>query len=93
MSGATTPPIRSSGIARLTPLDLPARTVGAVLAETGMLEEDRPDVLEAWFDRRIAALPGQMADELRTWYQVLRNGSTTSPRSRPRRRNSTTTAR
>jgi integrase len=85
MAGATTPPIRSSDVPRLTPLDLPARTVRAVLAETGMLEEDRPDVLEAWFERRIAALPGPMAGELRTWYQVLRNGSTTSPRSRPRR--------
>lgn len=79
------PPVRSSDVARLTALGLPARPVRAVLEGAGLLDEDRPDTLDAWFEKRIVGLPVPMADELRTWYTVLRHGSTAPPRSRPRR--------
>lgn len=85
MTGATAPPLKSTDAGRLTALGLPAGTVRAFLDEAGMLDEDRPDPLGAWFERRIAALPEPMASELRTWYSVKRHGSTTPPRSRPRR--------
>jgi hypothetical protein len=49
-----------------------------------MLTEDQPDPLEAWFGQRIAGLPGPMASELRTWFDVLHHGSTTPPRCHPR---------
>lgn len=84
MTGTATPPIRSSDIDRLIALDLPARPVRAVLADTGMLTEDRPDPLTSWFEQRVADLPSPMAGELRIWFGVLHHGSTTPPRSRPR---------
>jgi len=85
MTGATALPVKASDAGRLTALGLPAGPVRAVLAGAGMLDDDRPDGLGAWFERHIVSLPEPMADELRTWYQVLRHGSTTPPRSRPRR--------
>lgn len=85
MTGATAPPVKSSDAGRLTALGLPALPVRAVLAEAGLLDEDRPDPLGTWFERRIDGLPELMAGELRTWYEVQRHGSTAPPRSRPRR--------
>ncbi|WP_281905480.1 hypothetical protein [Phytohabitans aurantiacus] len=55
-----------------------------VLAEAGMLDEDRTPTIERWFDRRIADLPQPMIKELRIWFEVMRHGSTTPPRRRPR---------
>ncbi|GAB3971261.1 hypothetical protein GCM10029978_046110 [Actinoallomurus acanthiterrae] len=55
-----------------------------ILTLCGMLTEDRQPTIDAWFTRRTAGLPEPMAEEFRHWYQALRDGSTTPPRSRPR---------
>ena len=87
MTGTETPPVRSSDAGRLTHLGLNARPVRAVLAETGMLTDDRPDPAATWFERQITGLPSPMARELRAWFGVLRHGSTSPPRCRPRHPN------
>jgi hypothetical protein len=60
------------------------KAVTEILAEAGMLADDREPALEAWFSRRIARVADPMAEEVRLWFEVLRDGSTTPPRSRPR---------
>ena len=77
-------PIPFSEVLRLVPLKLPARPVLTVLAEVGMLEDDRIALIEPWFDRHVAGLPETMEKELRIWFEVLHHGSTTPPRKRPR---------
>ena len=77
-------PIRASEVVSLVAVGLPARPVLDVLAGAHMLDDDRADSIETWFDRRIEGLPEQMKGELRMWFEILRQGSTTSPRSRPR---------
>jgi integrase len=77
-------PIQATEIQQLTPLGLRVRLVRAVLAGAGLLDDDRIEHVDAWFPARISDLPPAMADELRAWFTVLRHGSTTPPRSRPR---------
>ncbi|WP_171069242.1 hypothetical protein, partial [Actinomadura geliboluensis] len=81
---ATEPPIRAGDVARLSTLGLSPTPVRAVLAQAGLLTEDRIPILEAWFTQHIAGLPDPMADELHLWFQVMHRGSTTPPRRRPR---------
>jgi hypothetical protein len=68
----------------LTQLRLASGPVREVLAEAGLLDDDRVLAIHAWFIRATAGLPEPMASELRTWFEVMTNGSTTPPRSRPR---------
>jgi hypothetical protein len=60
------------------------RSVTEILASVGMLDDDRQPTLDAWFARRAAGLAGPMAEEFGLWYQILRDGSDTPPRARPR---------
>jgi hypothetical protein len=78
-------PIKASDTLLLAEIGLSARPVRDVLAEAGLLDDDRVPAIEAWFTRAITGLPEPMASELRTWFEVLLRGSTTPPRSRPRR--------
>lgn len=55
-----------------------------VLGAAGMLHDDRTPTIIDWFARQLVGLPEPMAAEVRTWFDVLHNGSTTPPRSRPR---------
>jgi site-specific recombinase XerD len=59
------------------------RPVLEVLQSVGMLDDDRPAPLEAFFRRHTAAMPPQVADEVRQWFCALRDGSTRPPRSHP----------
>jgi hypothetical protein len=68
----------------LTQLNWPVRSVCDVLAAAGFLEDDRIPALPLWFERQIDGLSEQMCSELRVWFDLLLNGSTTSPRRRPR---------
>ncbi|OLZ60426.1 hypothetical protein BS330_03825 [Amycolatopsis keratiniphila subsp. nogabecina] len=77
-------PLKASEVTALRGIDLPIWSVLEVLADAGLLEEDRTPTLDAWFDRTIAGLPGSMADELRVWFGIMKNGCTTPPRRRPR---------
>lgn len=77
-------PVTTRDLAILRPLDLPVLSVREVLASVGMFADDGPAVIAVWFERQIQALPTQMAAELRVWFTVMREGSTTPPRMRPR---------
>lgn len=77
-------PIHASDVVALKDEGLPGAAVLAVLAEAGLLEEDRVPAIASWFDRHVEGLPSTMASELRVWFDVLHVGSTTAPRTRPR---------
>lgn len=84
------PPIRASHVLDLIGHRLRVRLALLVLQEAGMLLDDRPSTLDAWFERQLQNLPDLMADELLIWFNVLHHGSTTPPRSRPRHAQSIT---
>lgn len=54
-----------------------------ILVATGMLDDDRAPPLHDWFATHTTGLPEPMTGELRQWFLVLRDGGTTSPRTRP----------
>jgi hypothetical protein len=58
-------PIPASEVARMTTIGLPVRPVLAILAQAGMLDDDRTPQSQRWFDRQVAGLPAAMAGELR----------------------------
>lgn len=76
--------IKASDVSALASIGFGGNSVLDVLAAAGLLDDDRIPVLERWFDQQIAGLPDDMARELRVWFEVMRYGSTISPRSRPR---------
>src|SRR6266487_2858113 len=78
-------PVKASDTLLLIQAGLSARPVRDVLAEAGMLDDDRVPAIEACFTRTVTGLPAPMASELRTWFEVMTRGSTKPPRSRPRR--------
>jgi hypothetical protein len=55
-----------------------------VLAAAGLLIDDRTSVTERYFTRQTAGLPAAMTAQLRVWFDVMINGSTTAPRRKPR---------
>ena len=79
-------PIKASEAAGLSALPfVMVQPVLDVLAAVGMLEDDRPAPLEAWFMAHTAGLAEPMRSETRIWFLALRDGSTIAPRTRPRR--------
>lgn len=76
--------IRATDVAVLAARGLPVRQCHDLLAEAGLLNDDRTPAIEAWFVRQVADLPAPMIHELRVWFGVLLNGSSQTPRSRPR---------
>lgn len=81
---STADPVKASHVDQLKTLDLPVWTVLKVLAAAGLLEEDRTPALDAWFTSQLAGLPPAMTAEVTTWWEVMKHGSTTPPRRRPR---------
>ena len=71
-------------IARMEGTGWPIRPVFAILDEVGLLDDDRIPTIDLWFQREVAGLPPQITEELHAWFDVLRHGSTTTPRSVPR---------
>ena len=55
-----------------------------MIAAAGMLEDDIEPPVVRWFNAKTAGLPEPMRRELGVWLEVMRNGSTTPPRSKPR---------
>jgi hypothetical protein len=76
--------IRRSDILLLTKIKHSAATVTEVIAAAGMLEDDIEPPVVRWFHVKTVALPEQMRRELSVWLDVMRNGSATPPRSKPR---------
>ncbi|WP_328376378.1 methyltransferase domain-containing protein [Micromonospora zamorensis] len=77
-------PINATEVLQLRAASLRTWTVLEVLADAGLLIDDRPPTIETWFHSQIAGLPQQMTAELLTWFDVMRHGRSTSPRRRPR---------
>lgn len=77
-------PIRRSDVALLTRIKHSATVVAYVLDDAGLLEDDREPAVVRWFNATVVALPEPMRRELGVWLDVMRNGSTTPPRRRPR---------
>jgi hypothetical protein len=76
--------IRRSDVALLSQIKHSAAVVADVLAEAGMLEEDREPAIVRWFNAAIRDLPEPMLHELGAWFEIMRNGSVTAPRRLPR---------
>lgn len=76
--------IRTSQAAVLSQAYVTIRPVLEILATVGMLDDDRVAPIRAWFDQQAATLPSAMAAELRAWFDIMLDGSTTAPRRRPR---------
>lgn len=53
-----------------------------VLNELGLLHDDRPDVLGAWIDKRLAGVAPAIRREAQAWIDILRHGA---PRRPPRK--------
>lgn len=51
-----------------------------MLSQAGFLDDDRVPAVVGWFERQISGLPEPMAAELRTWFEIMLNGSRTPPR-------------
>lgn len=77
-------PITASDAAVLAGTGLPMSRVLDVLAEAGLLIDDRAPAIHAWFTRQVVGLPEAMTDELRRWFDVMLVGSPSPPRRRPR---------
>jgi hypothetical protein len=77
-------PINASDVTLLRGIGLLVWTVLKVLADAGLLNEDRTPAIDAWFAEQTTGLPKAMADELRVWFEVMKHGCTTPPRRRPR---------
>jgi len=77
-------PIRRSEVMQLSEIGISAKSVGDVLEEVGMLDEDHVPAIVGWFETKVAALPEDMRRELAVWFDVKYRGRTTPPRFRPR---------
>jgi hypothetical protein len=51
------------------------------LTSLGLLDDDRPDVIAAWIERKLADVHPDIRAETEVWIQILRHGD---PRRRPR---------
>ena len=55
-----------------------------VATAAGLMLDDRQPYIDAYVATTIAGLPAPMQAELRAWFDVMLNGSTTPPRRHPR---------
>lgn len=76
-------PIKASAVRELA-ARFAVQPVLDILADVGMLDDDREPSLTDWFNNKIRGLPEPMANELRTWLTVMRDGSNSPPRRLPR---------
>ena len=76
--------IAHSELAVLSHFFITQRHVAAVLADAGMLIDDRVPAVRRWFVQQLVDLPPPMVTELDTWFEVMQTGNATAPRRRPR---------
>lgn len=76
--------IAASTVMELSSIRLPVRPVLDVLDVAGLLADDRVPAVVAWVRTQISDLPEPMRRELTVWLEVMRCGSSTPPRIRPR---------
>lgn len=83
--GAT---IKASDVELLRGIQIPVLRVIEVLAAAGRLDDDRIQHIDTWFIAQAEDLPEQIRHELDTWYRIMRDGSTTTPRRKARAQSS-----
>ena len=76
--------IRASDVLMLPRYDGNIVSTNDVLAEAGLLIEDRPSRVEVYFAARASALPPLMREHLELWLNVMLEGSRIAPRQVPR---------
>lgn len=78
--------VRASEVLRLSRYDRNTNQVSTldVLAEAGFLLDDRVPQIVQYFEKKTAGLPAPMRDQLAVWFEVMRHGSKTPPRRKPR---------
>jgi hypothetical protein len=62
---------------------LPLERTAEILAELGILLDDRPLPLDAWLDRKLADIAPGFADEAGQWARALRDGASRQPARHP----------
>lgn len=77
-------PITASDAAVLAGTDLPMGHVLDVLADAGLLIDDRTPAVLTWFAGKVDGLPEPMTAELQRWCEIMLTGSRSTPRRRPR---------
>ncbi|MFF1608842.1 hypothetical protein ACFVYA_13775 [Amycolatopsis sp. NPDC058278] len=76
--------INATDVIALSSLRVPVRPILDVLAAVGYLHDDRVPTIERWFAAKTAKLPVAIVTDLQLWFDVMRRGHTSPPRSKPR---------
>lgn len=78
--------ISATDVAKLPGLqgNVSAESTLEVLAAAGLLDDNRISPAERYFIKQTAGLPEPMLAQLRTWFEVMIEGSDKAPRRRPR---------
>ncbi|MEP7740442.1 hypothetical protein ABKW28_22590 [Nocardioides sp. 31GB23] len=74
----------ASDAIRLQEIGMTALPVIDVATAAGVMLDDRQPAIHAYVEATIADLPNPMRAEVRDWFDVMINGSTTPPRRKPR---------
>lgn len=77
-------PIRLSEVRHHLAGQWQLRSVLAILEAAKVFTDDSEPTIQAWFARKVIALPEGMREELNVWFTVLHDGSSAPPRSRAR---------
>lgn len=84
MQGTPGAMLLASDAIQLKDVGLTALPVIDVATAAGVMLDDRQPAIHAYVEATIADLPDPMRDEVREWFDVMINGSTTPPRRKPR---------
>ncbi|WP_125592197.1 hypothetical protein [Amycolatopsis balhimycina] len=76
--------INATDVIALSCLRVPVRPILDVLTAVGYLHDDRVPTIERWFAHKTAELPETIVTDLQLWFDVMRHGHTSPPRSKPR---------
>lgn len=76
--------VNDSQVEQLRHIDLPVWSVRQVLSQAGRLRLDRTPTLDRKVAESIRHLPEPMRTEVAAWFDVMKNGTNTPPRRRPR---------
>ncbi|MFF8848116.1 hypothetical protein ACF08N_36450 [Streptomyces sp. NPDC015127] len=64
----------------MSEVNLPIQRVLDDFSEAGLLKDGRVPAVTAWTGQQVTGLP----DDMRLWFRIMCDGSTPTPRQRPR---------